>query len=341
MERTSLKTIAEKVGVTPSTVSRVLRNDPTCYINKERKEKIFYICKRYNYKPNNAARSLVLGKNFSVAFASGHFSDLELTGPFLMASLDAIAETLKKSGYSCPMVTVLCSEDIENLCRETNHYDAVIIGRNILKSDCIEYVRKSEMPVVILDDDSSHLRDITRIGRNKQAGADAGIDYLISMGHRKIAIFGYGPHLGIFKAACGKKGIDISESDIYECPWCNTYEESMTGYVYADSILKNLKKYTAVCCATDIIALGFYKRLENAGIRPGRDISLLGFDNIEDYMSIPEEAKKLTSVHNSHREMGRICAETALNLIEGKIKTGKSITIPCTLKVRSSVLKIN
>lgn len=337
----SLKTIADEVGVTAPTVSRVLRNDKTCYISEEKKALIFETCNRYNYKPNAAARGLALGKSFSIAYVSHHFADLEKSGPFMMATLDALADILKRAGYSCPMVTVNNSNDIEELTQETNRYDAIIIARGILTPETANVLKKSNMPHVVLDQDEEYFKGMTRISRDKQAGTDEGIEYLVRQGHQNIALFGFGENLNHFRESCKKFKLPVNNGHIYQFPLVTVYEESVAAYVYSDKLFKNLKKYSAVCCSTDIIALSLCRRLENAGIKLGENISILGFNNIEDIMNIPENEQKLTTVQNCRRELGTVCANTVLKLVDGKVKSGKHITIPCKLKIRNSVADIN
>ena len=337
MARTTLRTIAEAVGVTTSTVSRVLSQDATCYVCQEKKDAILACARRLDYSPNPSAKNLALGKTFNVAFALDNYFRLERTGPFLFQSIKGLQAELEGAGYALSLIT-LDTQDwraMEALCASSHKYDGVVFGCGYITEGNMDLVTGSGMPVALLEDDASFLGDIPRTVVNKAGGIAKLLAHLADLGHRRIALYGCGSQVELFKQVFQAEGWKDA-GVVFEFVMDDIYNLSLLAYLSADSLLSQLERFTALCCTNDLIALGLCKRLEKEGVVIGRHVSVTGFDDLSMILNVSSDDDFLTTVRNPRFEMGR---ETAKLLLERIDSGGNRISrkvLPCEIVVRRS-----
>lgn len=337
MKKPSLKTIAAEVGVSVSTVSRVLNNDATCYVSSLKRDAIMEAIRRHKYTPNLNARNLLQGKTSNVAFVTRKFDHFQRSGPFLLTSIDGIQEELQKFGYSCSLVTIDSPNDTRRLINKMSLYDGIIFGRAVLDDETFGILEEREKPTVFMDESNLSGRNISCVRINKEAGIGELEKHLRLSGCRRVALYGVSEYAGLFRDACDGAGFSIGEMDIFHFAQHNTYSLMLDAYEHAGELLKKLSSYDAVCCTNDFVAYGLCKRLEANRIIPGKDIAVSGFDNIDEILDIPAKQRFLTTVDNPRKTMGRECAKLLLRWIDGG-ETAKNtlLEIDSKLVVRSS-----
>lgn len=333
----SLRTIAEEVGVTKATVSRVLRDDKKCFISAAKKKAIMSLGEKYHYKPNQAARSLVTGRSYRIGFVLHHLYHLNSYGPFNLSMLEGLRESLSKKGYILSVMPISADNfprEIQQLCEDRHSYDGLIFGRNVIPSESVEFISSSEMPVVVHDDNNAH-DTLSTVVFDQEIGIRKLVDHLLSLGHRRIGLVGRGPRMDVYKRIFRKSGVDFNERDVFHARSSHSYEDSLDAYVLAGRHLDDIKKFTAVCCVNDLTAMGLCRRLREEGLAIGRDISVTGFDDIEEILSVKENDRFLTTVHNPRRESGEILADVMLKTIKHENSTTRK-EIPCDIVIRKS-----
>lgn len=347
MKKVTLKTIADEVGVTPSTVSRVLRGDATCYISKDRKEKIFDLTDRLNYSPNFAARNLVTGKTSHVAFVLCQFAHLEEHGPFTYKIIDGIRDYLTEKGYILSVVTIPRGDirAFERLCAARNIYDGIIFGSGVVSKEELKIFSRSGMSGVFFADDAPYPEGFSFVQTDKSTGVEEAVSHLKDKGSENIAFFGYGTSENIansrkmFKESLKKNGLEFEKRFSYEFPVrsVNVYRLSLDAYLAADRVVDDFPEYSSVFCTNDFVALSLCEKFEEKGIEPGRDVSVVGIDNIEELLGIPDNERFLTTIHKPREEMGRRAADILLKSIESR-DGSLSEKFPCRLVVRKSTV---
>lgn len=335
MLRMSLKKIAAEVGVNPSTVSRVLRNDKGCYISQDKKVKILDICRKYNYSPNPAARSLVLGKTFNIAFVVREFRHFECFGPFTWTSINGVNEILNQAGYSCSMTVIRNSEDLRKLFF-SGAYDGIIFGKDVIGNEFSSCLSDALIPYVFMEDESAVSKDRNRVIVNEQSGVADGIKHLLSLGHRQMAVYGVEPHFDTYGKIFHNHKLSFNEFNCFKIPATDIYNLSALSYIHSRIFTQKDMPFTAICCTNDLVALGLCKRLNEAGIKAGRDVSVMGIDNWEQLLAYPESEHFLTTVDYCRKEIGRETARILLGIIQDPSKKAIEYTVNTKLVIRTS-----
>lgn len=343
----SLKAIAEEAGVSVSTVSRVL-NDPEhrCASDEVRRE-IWRIARQQHYLPNEAARNLKTGK--SAAAKRVIYIDILMTrtGPgetdvFFSELFRFIeVETQKSSSIIAAVFHETAFSD-DRRCR-TEDIDAMIgemtesAGR---QSDGIIVLGKCNEKV--LEKLKKKYRAVVSVSRNSvnyvvdEVTADgcriAGIavDYLISLGHRRIGYVGdchrESRYEG-YQKALFRHNLTPDISTVIEAR--HTEAE---GYAVMEKLCRLPEPATAIYCATDTIAIGMLKYLHQSKNRYYQP-SIIASDDID---AAQFTTPMLTTIHLPKEEMAKQAVQLLLDRISGGHTTAVKVEYDGRLMARQS-----
>lgn len=340
-----LKDIAERVGVSISTVSRVIQNDQTRNVNQETKAKIWEAVKELGYIPNQNARNLVAnkqGKNKIRTMKIGWVANPKQAeiNPYFANIYTGIRDVLTDHDYNLISIT---RDELENetLLLKTIH-DSGIEGLLLIdkiNDSIIEYIQQN-IPLVGLDffytDKNIAIVDYDRVESIKMV-----VQYLVKQGHRDIGFIGGGVNETFenlyaehrfkgFQYAMEEAGLAIQSEWVMNTQWKmeNSYEKMKT-LIKSDP----LHMPTAMVCASDLMAIPAMRAVRENKLRIPEDIAFFGVDNIEmGKYSSPQ----LSTVDIPKYEMGRIAAKTIMEMVEGKIKLPIKIILPFELVLRES-----
>lgn len=326
----SLKKIAEMVGVSPSTVSRVLNNSGSSCASPALKEQIWEAANRIHYIPDANARNLKTGKkssvsNYKIAVILARYNFLD-TDPFFRELFQSIEEAL--FSYSCVLHSIENAEDTNfSLLKEAD--GIIILGR------CTE---------PFLNKLTKYSRNIVGIGRNPtnykmdevicdgKAAAIKAMEYLLSLGHQKIGYIGdcssESRYVGYCETLINRR-IPMNYNYIFSTN--QTYE---SGYRAMQKLLE--QDISAVFCANDISALGAMKALSESAsqtIQKNRKISVIAIDNIA---ASQTSSPLLTTVNIPKDDMGKIAVTILLDRIKHRHSEYLRVEFPCKIIERDS-----
>ncbi len=279
MRRVTIKDVAKQAGVSITTVSRVLNGKTEGYMQEETKQKVMKVITQVRYIPDRRARSLR-------GLESGIIGVIlpEGTNPFYQELAHAITEACYKEGYGL----LLCSSE-NDVSRElaytelleSHKVDGIIISTDQLSATLINRLLNRGTPIVLIDEDIPDA-DAPAIFANNHQGACLVSQYLVDLGHQKIA-FIKGPMRALscrerHRGYCDtlvKNGIQIDGTLIREGDV--TYR---SGYRTMKKLLKDQgDKFTAIFCSNDFMALGAMRSIQDEGKKIPDDYSIVGFDN--------------------------------------------------------------
>ena len=337
----TIKDIAKKAGVSPTTVTNVLHGNYTKVSAATRKKVESYI-KKYNYTPNMGA--MILGQNDSriigvIMFMEPRWNETVLEDPFSSAILGAIEEEIRAMGYFFMLHTTTSKEEVVRLAKTWKLAGLILvwvpsnIGPIILDS--------VESPVVFID---SHFEEKEKkyysVGLNDEEGGYLISKYLISKGHKRVIFVANdtlfsGTDLHRFKGcqrAFKEANLDLSLSDKILL----TKERSDRYKAYSQLISKKMP-YTALVFSADYYAAEAVSYLQDCGLRIPEDISVTGFDdNIFARIIHPH----LTTVHQDSGEKGRIAVSMLMKLIKKQTIEKPNVKLDVKLMIRDSVKEI-
>ncbi|SFC64424.1 LacI family DNA-binding transcriptional regulator [Clostridium uliginosum] len=327
--------IAKLAGVGVSTVSRVINNHPD--VKESTREKVREIIKENKYIPNNSARILKQNntKNIGV-LVKGVFN------PFFSQMINVIGSIIDKAGYTMILQQNDYNfyQDVENLIifiKEKKLQGVICLGGNFIdiSDDSFEGI---DAPIVLTSVNTISKKiknNYSSIGiDNVKASYDA-TKYLIDKGHKNIAlILGETNDLVIswwrlngYKNALEEKKININDSLIltgdYSCE--GAYKETV-------KLLEERKDVTAIFALSDLMAIGAAKAVADSGLKVGEDISIVGFDGMDESKYYNPG---ITTVNQPKKLMAEMSINLLLSLINGN-EENKHILLDTQLIERES-----
>lgn len=325
--KSTLGDVAERAGVSPSTVSRILNG--TANVSAAKQAAVQEAIAALNFRPNLAARSLAGGKTMSVGVLT-QFID----SPFYGEALRGIEDVLHKNHYVPLFVSghwrVHEEEERLRLLQERK-VDGIIVLTGKL-SDAFLMNMAGQLPVVVTGR-QIEAPNITGIAFDDFKGAKLAARHLIGLGHARIAYisgpldhFDAAQRLEGFKDELQAQGLALEP----ELLVISDFQES-GGYQAMNALLASRATFSGVFAANDQMAYGARLALSRAGFRVPEDISLVGFDDLpHSAFTLPP----LTSVRQQVYEIGAMAARAMLELINGDVV--KHRTVHAELIVRES-----
>lgn len=344
------KDIAKIVGVSRSTVSRVINN----YVNvpEETRQKVLNVIKEYNYVPHASARLLTGYKNriiglfiIDIVERKCGIKNRITKSPYYLEFTSSVIEAASQKGYKA-LVHIIHDEsrydEIKECFYNKTISGGIFIGENNGDLE-IKKIIKDGYKVAIIDQDINLYNKDNKciiVNSDNYTGAYNATKYLISLNHLKIAHitgdikkFSAVKRLDGYKKALQDSNIPIKNEFII---FSEFIEEG--GYNSAKKILSMDDKPTAIFTANDKIAIGAIKAIKEYGLKVPKDISIIGFDNIEEskYLETP-----LTTMQMELVEMAELATNNIIDSIENDTNFSKSYNVPSTLVVRKSCKNLN
>ena len=332
-------TIADKAGVSKSTVSRVLNNKED--VSAKTREKVLEVIEELKYKPNSSARGLASQRTKTVGLVVS-----EITNPFFAMFVKGAEDKAMEENYNIMLANSNWIVEEELKCIrmfEEGRVDGILMisgGGSDLINNYLNNLANKETPLIVVDRKIDN-EEIPKVNVDNTAAAFKGARYLIDLGHEKIA-FVKGDDVAAsgasidrvkgYREALQKFGI---EKEIIE----PGFFDRDGAYQATEKILSDHKDITAIFYASDMMAVGGLKALDKAGIKVPDDVSVLGFDDIE-LASIIDPA--LSTLKQPRYKMGYLGMKKLINKLEGKPKESydEDVMFDVELVERESTRKI-
>lgn len=331
MKKVTMLDIAEKAGVSKATVSMVL-NKRDKSISDDTRNRILKLAKDMNYIPNSLARGLNTKKTETIGIIVP-----DITNPFFSEMARAIEDVASILGYN----VIFCNSD--NEIKKENKYVKLLISKLVdgvifipggKSFDNLQILINNNVPFVLVDRYVEGYEKFYGVYCQNKLGITKAVDYLVTNGRKKIA-FVRGPHSvetstqrleGYIETM--KKYKLFNETLIFENEF--TIEG---GIETTKEILDMTEQVDSIIYSSDIMAFGGIKVLIKRGFKIPKDISVIGYDNIEMSEFIEPE---LTTVSQPIYEMGKCACELLINIINGKTIEKKQIYFEPELIVRGT-----
>lgn len=337
----TIKQIAKKAGVSPTTVSNVLHGK-TAKVSPQILEKVQSIIDEENYTPNMGA--VILARRNSriigvIMFMEPRSNETILDDPFCSTILGVTEQEIRRNGYFT-MLHTTCDKDEVLRLAATWKLDGLILLW--VPGEICSIIRKSiDTPVVFIDcyfnDDGQVYNNI---GLNDKRGGYEMTRYLLSMGHTKIAFlanaqfFPSGDHERFegYKEAFHEK--EISFRDEWFIPLSKTLKERHALY---RRLTTEPFPFTALFFSSDFYASDAITFFQDHSIAVPQRISVTGFDNnIYSRLIRP----RLTTVHQDVFQKGKSAVSMLMRLIKKEPVPDPDVRLPVHLEIRDSVEKI-
>jgi len=328
--------IAYRAGVSQSTVSRALRNSPL--VNEETRRRIQEVARELNYKVDKNASSLRSqeSKTIALLLCEDQGTGDSLINPFFLSMLGSITRASAIRGYDLLISFQQFSDDWHADYEYTHRADGIIfLGYGDYEGFVKKLTRLTELGThfitwgPVLEGQPG-----VSIGCDNFNSAYSATQHLLVLGRRQIAFLGdvseHSPEFAAryqgFCKALGDAGLAVNP-----CLQIAAETSETEGYKAAHSLLQCQQPFDAIFGASDLIAIGAIKALEEAGLNVPTQVAVMGFDDIPmaTYTHPP-----LTTVQQNTRLAGELLVEDLLKLVAGE--PVESRLLPAALVVRGS-----
>ena len=324
--RPTIRDVAERAGVSIATVSRVLNDRAD--VSVETRERVREVARSVGYTADPAARALVTQRTQLVAVVVGdNAGHRDLSLLFFGHVLAAISRRLARADYDALL--------LQPLELGLHHrFDAAILigidGSDPLVTDL--WMRS--LPYVGVDVRVGGRRNAF-VGSDHAAGVRLALTHLYELGHRRIAhvagarnTVAGADRIAAFRRETRVLGLDLPEEYVREADF-----SSAGGYDATCALLALAERPTAILAASDLMALAALQAIRDAGLQPGADVAVVGFDDIE---AASLAHPPLTTIRQNRDKLGTLAAERALELIEHADLRPSDTILPVELVVRAS-----
>jgi LacI family transcriptional regulator len=330
----TLKDIARKLNISPSTVSRALRDHPK--ISPETKKRVIALANRYEYQPDSIAQSLQNRKTKTIGVIVP-----QIKQGFFASVINGIEEVAYKAGYM-----IIVSQSNEEYEREVFNTRAMVANRvagllvslslNTENVDHFKSLQRHGVPIVFFDRISDDI-PASKVIVDDYRGAFNAVTHLIESGYRRIAHLAGPRSLSVarerfngYRDALEDAGLPLAKELIVHGGL-----DDKDGSVGFHKLLNLKKMPDAIFAINDPVATGAFISIKKAGMKVPYDIGLVGFSNntISSLLEPP-----LTTVEQPSYEMGKAAVALLLEQIEDDVPEfePKTIRLNTKLIVRGS-----
>jgi LacI family transcriptional regulator len=329
-DKPTMAEIAELAGVSKPTVSKVINQQPgVAAATRERVERV--IAER-GYVRNGAARALSVGQIGSMNLVVS-----EVDSPYFVEIIRGVEETLESAALSMVLTSTHEEERRHRrwMARVLEYgTDGVILVLPDEHASYVEELRRHAIPFAVVDDRGESLPDVPSVGATNFAGGFAATEYLLSLGHRRIAAIGGQPYkctmarLAGYRAAFQEGGVPVDPLLVQPGSF-----HAEAGYAAASALLDLHEPPTAIFAGNDMQAMGVYRALYERNLRVPDDMSVVGFDDVP---LVALLTPALTTVRQPVRQMGALATRMLLQIAAGEVLESTRVELATSLVVRES-----
>ena len=327
LKQPTILDVADRAGVSKSLVSLVMREPER--VSEASREAVLAAAEELGYRPNAVARSLVQRRTKVIGVV---LSDLH--NPFFADVADGIEEAAFERGYRAMLSSGFLDAKRERAAIDTMlelRVDGLILLGSMMKVAKVEKVAAS-LPVTVLGR-HTRSRALDSVGVDDSVGAQEAVDYLVALGHSKIAHIHAGTAAGSprrrsgYEKAMKRHGLADNIRSVK-----GAFTES-GGARAMREILASGDVATAVFAPNDFAALGAMEVIDSAGLSIPGDISLIGYDNLA-LSGLPRIG--LTTIGQPRADLGRQAVHLVLERLDEDRETARHVVVPPNLVVRST-----
>lgn len=329
--RVTLQQVAKHAGVSTSTASLIVRNNPR--ISEATRKKVLKSMHELGYVYDRIAANLRSQSSDTVGIII-----TDISNTFFSEFLIGVHDALDEVGY-----TVLLGTTFDSVAKQDHLLSTMMehrVGGLILcpvsesSQDTIERLNEIDTPMVLAVRELPGVNS-DYVGIDYPEGARIAVDHLLGKGHKRIALLGgikesstWIERMEGYREALSRAGLEVDESLVIDS--APTREGGLEAVL---KVLENPNPPTAIFCFSDLIAFGVMQGLMMKGINPGKDMDIVGFDNVpvaEIYHP------PLTTISSFPRRIGKKAANLLYQQMEKIEREQQRIILNPELIIRES-----
>jgi LacI family transcriptional regulator len=332
----TLKDVAARAGVHPATASRALSPETILLVSEDTARRVRDAAEALGYRPNPVARSLRTRRSHTVGVLIP-----DLNNPLFPPIVRGLEDRLAEAGYVALIGNTDGDDERERVVFEqmrARHVDGFVLATAHLRSPLLAEAARAELPIVLMNRMAEDYR-FPSVSVDNERGIRMAVSHLAGLGHRRIAHIagpqdvstGLARHRG-FVTAMAANGLS-ADADRVVFARAFTVEE---GLRCSRELLSSASGCTAVAAGNDMLAVGCYAALDEAGLSCPDDMSVVGFN---DMPFIDRLRPPLTTVRFPHYQVGTEAAHLLLERISGNGGPVKILYLAPEFVVRGSTAR--
>ena len=336
----TIKDVAAQANVAPSTVSRVISD--SSLISEKTKQKVRKVMDEMGYHLNYNAQMLALQSTKTIGIVMKDSSKESMYNTFFPEVIRGISALCSKHDFSISLTTGESEEDIFNDTVKMvrgKKVDGMIVLYSKKDDKVVPYLIESGIPFVLIGNPLIKTNQITYVDNDNVSATKEATDYLLNLGHEKIAFIGESAQFEVgdarltgFKQAMTRTGLEVPKAYIK-----HIHFDPNEGQKIATELMALAEPPTALVVTDDLNALILLTALSKHNIKVPEDMSIIGFNNsVISQISSPT----LTTVDIKIYQLGYESANCLIELVKDPEMFKKSVIIPTVILERESCLPL-
>ncbi|WIG61895.1 MAG: Transcriptional regulator, LacI family [Ktedonobacterales bacterium] len=328
----TLKELGRLAGVHPSTVARVINDDPHQRVSEELRQRILALADEHGYQPNRLARSLRTKRSNVIGALIP-----DISNPFFALMFRGIEDALAERDYS----VILANTDDDSARGERGitmlrerQVDGLILATARRHDRAVQQLIAEHFPVVLLNRHTDPIPPNAVVPAD-YTGSMTAVEYLIGLGHQRIAHIAGSDEMSTghtrrqgYRDALERHRIPFDPDLLVGGSF-----RDQGGYEAMQQLLTLSIPPTAVFAVNDLAAAGAMRAANEAGMVIPHDLSVIGFNDLS---TVAQTTPRLTTLHLPVHAMGVKAAERLLAQLLGERGFVEPAILPVTLYVRDS-----
>ena len=333
-----LRDVARLAGVHPATASRALNPETRLLVSEETAKRVLAAAAELGYRPNAVARSLRTRRSHTIGVLIP-----DLNNPLFPPMIRGLEDRLAAAGYVALIGNTDGDDARERQVFEqmlARHVDGYVLATAHLRHPLLAEAVRAGVPVVLMNRMAGD-SNFPSVTVDNERGVQLAVSHLAGLGHRNIACIagpqdlstGLARYRG-FQGAMAAAGLEVAPGQVAFARAFSIEE----GRRCAAEILASDAGCTAVAAANDMLAVGCYLALDQAGLRCPADISVVGFNDMPfiDMLRPP-----LTTIAFPHYQLGTQAAQMLIERMNGDAGPARALYLAPELIVRGSTANLS
>lgn len=333
MTSLTLEKVAELAGVSRSTVSRVVNGQSG--VKSDVRQRVWQVITETGYQPHQAARALASNRSGIIGLVIPHAVSTLFADPYFPRLTQGITQACNANDLNLALFLFHSDDEEAKLSGRvvnSSFLDGVIIASSHFDDPLIPDLISRQMPVVVVGRQDRYPQ-VSFVDVDNQNGAYAATSHLLRLGYRRVAHIS-GPmnmvaavdRLTGYRKALVDKSRPLEPELVAEGDWTEA-----GGYVAMQRLL--VTRPDAVFASSDLLALGAWRAIREAGLNVPRDIALVGFD---DLAATTTGLPRLTTIRQPIVRSGQEAVNVLMDLIENGLTPPRRVILDTQLVIRDS-----
>lgn len=333
MSNLTLEQVAELAGVSRSTVSRVVNEQPG--VRADVRRRVWQVIEETGYQPNIAARALASNRSGIISLVVPHGTTRLFTDPYFPILTQGITLACNNNDISLALFLFHEEEEESRLTKRVANpslFDGVIMASSQFDDPLIPHLIANQVPLVMIGRQDQY-PELSYVDVDNLKGAYAATAHLLRLGYMRI-----GHITGPMTMVAGKDRFNGYRRALSDRG--RTFDEGLVstgdfteagGYVAMQRLLHS--RPDAVFAASDQMALGAWRALREIGLKVPHDIALVGYD---DLLPMSSARPRLTTIRQPVAQIGREAVDVLLDVIKNGPAPVRRVIFETELVIRES-----